>query len=105
MYLNLLYISIIIVFIIDISGVIDEVEYILGKWLKCKTKIPKPISCSLCSVWWIGLLYIIIYGKFTLFNIMIVAIYSILTPIIKNLIIFIKELFSYIIDKLFSTLK
>ena len=104
MYLNLFYLTTIIVFIIDIAGFIEEVELLLGKWLKIKAKIPKPFSCSLCTTWWGGLLYIIILGKFNLFNIMIIALFSILTPILKNIIIFTKEFINYIIEKLFNTL-
>lgn len=83
-------ITFICVYIIDLSGVIDELEDIIGKWLKCKIKIPKPFSCSLCSSWWLGLLYIIIMGKFTILNIAFVAFLSFLTPNIYNILIALK---------------
>lgn len=90
LYINILMITFICVYIIDLSGVIDELEDIIGKWLKCKIKIPKPFSCSLCSSWWLGLLYIIIMGKFTILNIAFVAFLSFLTPNIYNILIALK---------------
>lgn len=90
LYINILMITFICVFIIDLSGVIDELENMIGKWLKCKIKIPKPMCCSLCSSWWLGLLYIIIMGKFTLLNIAFVAFLSFLTPNIYNILIALK---------------
>lgn len=83
-------ITFICVYIIDLSGIIDELEDMIGKWLKCKIKIPKPFSCSLCSSWWLGLLYIIIMGKFTILNIAFVAFLSFLTPNIYNVLIALK---------------
>lgn len=90
LYINILMITFICVYIIDLSGAIDELEDIIGKWLKCKIKIPKPFSCSLCSSWWLGLLYIIIMGKFTILNIAFVAFLSFLTPNIYNILIALK---------------
>lgn len=90
LYLNILMITFICVYIIDLSGIIDELENIIGKWLKCKIKIPKPFSCSLCSSWWLGLLYIIIMGKFTILNIAFVAFLSFLSPNIYNVLIALK---------------
>lgn len=90
LYINILMLTFICVYIIDLSGVIDELEDIIGKWLKCKIKIPKPFSCSLCSSWWLGLLYIIIMGKFTILNIAFVAFLSFLTPNIYNVLIALK---------------
>lgn len=90
LYINILMITFICVYIIDLSGIIDELEDMIGKWLKCKIKIPKPFSCSLCSSWWLGLLYIIIMGKFTILNIAFVAFLSFLTPNIYNVLIALK---------------
>lgn len=90
LYINILMLTFICVYIIDLSGVIDELEDIIGKWLKCKIKIPKPFSCSLCFSWWLGLLYIIIMGKFTILNIAFVAFLSFLTPNIYNILIALK---------------
>jgi hypothetical protein len=84
-------ITFICVFIVDISGFIDEVETMLGKWLKGKVRIPKPFSCSLCLSWWINLIYLLCIGKFTLGYIALVALFAILTPVISTIIIAVRE--------------
>lgn len=90
---NLLVITFIIVFIIDLSGIIDELEKMIAKWLKVtKVHIPKPFSCSLCSTWWLGLLYLIIIGQFTIPYIGYVALLAYLTPVWMNVLIALKEL-------------
>lgn len=91
MILDLIQITFICVFIIDISGFIDEAEVMLGKWLKGKVIIPKPFSCSLCMSWWVNLVYLLCVGQFTLTNITIVAIFAILTPVISTFVIWVRE--------------
>lgn len=104
MWLKLLILTSIIVFIIDLSGFIDEVERILSKWIKAKVLIPKPFSCSLCISWWIGLLYLLVYGKFTIIWIGYVALLSLLTTTIYNGLLMIRDLLNKIIDWVYNTL-
>ena len=90
--IKLLIIQFIIVFIIDLSGVIDELEKMIAKWLKVpKVRIPKPFSCSLCSTWWIGIIYLIVMGQFTILMLGYVALLAYLTPVSYNFLIMIKE--------------
>lgn len=81
--MNLLFLSLIIVFIIDYSGIVQEVEEVLQKWLKMPNKahIPKPFSCSLCMTWWTGLIYLIIAGQFTFMAVAYVALLSAFTTV------------------------
>lgn len=104
MMLKLLILTCIIVFIIDLSGIITEMENILSKWLKAKILIPKPFSCSLCLTWWIGLLYLLVYGKFTIIWIGYVALLSLLTTTIYNGLLMIRDLLNKIIDWVYNTL-
>ena len=92
-YINLLIIQLIIVFVIDISGFIDEgIEPALAKILKQKkVKLKKPFSCSLCMTTWIGLIYILIYGSFTIPMIGYVFLLAYLTPIAYNFLLMVME--------------
>lgn len=92
-YINLLIIQLIIVFVIDISGFIDEgIEPALAKILKQKkVKLKKPFSCSLCMTTWIGLIYILIYGSFTIPMIGYVFLLAYLTPIAYNFLLMVRE--------------
>lgn len=98
MILDLLMISVIICFIIDISGIIENIEWYLGKWLGGKVIIPKPFSCSLCLTFWVGLIWLIVQGEVTLFNIMAVCLLSALTEQITNTITLFKQLIARLQD-------
>ena len=103
MYINLLLLTVLIVYIIDLSGIITQIEWWLQKWLKVnKVTIPKPFSCSFCLSWWLGLIYLITINHITLTMICYVAMLSFLTPIINDIIILIRHLLKKIIDKIYS---
>lgn len=90
-YLDLFLIAFLCVFIIDYSGVIDSVD----SWLQKRFKnpfvhLPKPFSCSLCSSWWTGLIWLIIEGSFTVPNIAYVAFLSAMTPVMLRLLYFVR---------------
>lgn len=76
--LSLLFIQVIVVFIVDISGAIDSLKSGL-KWLLTKGKmnssnyVLKPFDCSLCMTWWTCLIYLLCVGKFTIPYIAFVA--------------------------------
>ena len=97
---NLLLMAFIIVFAIDYSGFIEEMDKILTKVFKSKVPlhIPKPLSCSLCLTFWLGLIYLICVNQFTLLNIAGVIVVSAFTPEILAFIYLMKDLFNNIID-------
>lgn len=97
MILDLFLITIIICFIIDISGIIESIEWWLSKWLKVNCKIPKPFSCSLCMTFWMGLIWISIFD-FTLLNFVYVCLFATLSENISNFIIIIKQLVTKVQD-------
>lgn len=103
MVFKLLFIAFICVFIIDYSGLIDELDKILTKVFKSRVPlhVPKPFSCSLCSTWWTGLIYLLIAGQFNLLNIFILGLICCLTPEILSIIYFIKDL----INKIFTVIE
>ena len=110
MILNLIYIAIILVFIIDYSGVITSIEDFASRTVshagrKIHIKIPRPFSCSLCSMWWSGLIYIIVTGNFSFENLAIVALISASTIIIADIMEFIRDLALTIISKLRTVFK
>ena len=97
MILDLFLITIIICFIIDISGIVDTIEWWLSKWLKVTCKVPKPFSCSLCMTFWVGLIWISIFD-FTLLNFVYVCLFATLSEQISNMIIIIKQLVQWVQD-------
>ena len=98
---NLLMISFIICFIVDISGIIESIESALSKWLKGKAQIPKPFNCSLCMTFWVGLIYVMCINC-TLVNVLLVCVVSALTEHITSVIIIIKQLIAWLFDKIIN---
>ena len=90
-------ITVIICFIVDISGIIESIEWWLSKWLKGNVKIPMPFSCSLCMSWWIGLIWIIIYG-FSLKNLFILSVIVMLSEQITQLLLTVRYSIHKLID-------
>ena len=105
MIIELILIQLIIVFIIDLSGVVDSIKLFISKHLT-KNKIVttnfsiKPFDCSLCSTWWIGLIYLLICHSFTIPYIALVALLSYLTPLSSSILLLIKDLAIFLINKL-----
>lgn len=99
---NLFLIGFIVVFIIDYSGFIEEADKILTKALKSKypLHIPKPFSCSLCSTFWLGLIYLLCVGQFNLLNIAGVIVVSAFTPEILSIIYFAKDFINMVFDEI-----
>lgn len=89
--LDVIFIQIIVCFIIDLSGFIQSLEDGLSKLLKFKCVIPKPFSCSLCSGWWINLIYLIAVHQFTLPYVVFVAIISFFSKNISGVLRWIQE--------------
>ena len=105
MIVDLLLITLIIVFIIDLSGIIDSIETVLSKFLNGKARVPKPFSCSLCMTWWVGLIYLLCIHQFTLIWISIVALFAFLTPVFSAILVWLRETLIWVVDKAYNALK
>ena len=95
--LDLLCISIILVFITDITDFPSNVKKWIS-WVLTKGKIVKDgyrlhlIDCSTCQLWWAGIIYLLCTGNFTLPYLVVVAMLSCLADMIKDAIILLKDL-------------
>lgn len=105
MIIDLILIQLIIVFIIDLSGAVESLKLFISKILT-KGKIQttnfdlKPFTCSLCSTWWIGLIYLLVCHSFTIPYIALVALLSFLTPLSSSILLLIKDLAIFLVNKL-----
>ena len=106
--INLFILTCIIVFIIDLSGFVDEmVKRLYYKYIKVgdyHTLIPKlkPLTCSLCLSFWVGLIYLLITLQFTIIMIGYVCLLSFLTPIIGDILVMIKDALNKIINLIYK---
>ena len=93
---DILLIAVIIVVIIDISGFIDSLKSGLKKVLtKGRMSDPyyslKPFDCSFCMTWWTGLIWLLVIHNVTLWMLAYLLLICVMTPVIKDVIILIRE--------------
>ena len=99
--LNLLLLTFVICFIVDVSGFFTFVKKFVASRLEHKyknlkyedIKIPF-VTCSLCTVWWTGIIYLLCVGEFTIFNLTFTALLALLASNISGLMLTIKDYFS-----------
>ena len=99
-YVNLIALSAVIAYITEVSGIIDNLKYALGRWLGVTVSRLKPLDCSLCMTWWCGLIYIICVGECSVINIAVVALLSALAHNIAEVIMLMSDSISLGIDKI-----
>jgi hypothetical protein len=102
---DLLLIAICVVAIIDISGIIDEIESKLSKWLNGKVKLGKPWNCSFCMYHHISVIYLLCIGELTLQLYTFILILAILTPVIATFLILVRETLNWLLEKVYNALK
>lgn len=94
---HLILISLVVCFIVDVSGIVDSVKHLIwSKWIKVgdyhQLHFP-PFDCSLCMTFWSGLIYLLVTpGAFTIPYIAFVALLSLLSSKITGLEIFVQDL-------------
>ena len=102
--LNALFITIISVLIIDISGFIDNVKRLIfrllnGGSIKYKEYGLKPLDCSFCFSFWVNLVFLVVSG-FTIWGLLVILIFSWSTVYIRELFFLFDSWLLYIISKL-----
>lgn len=103
---NLFLITLVVCFIIDCSGFIDDgLKPLVARFVNRKStikvkpediSIPKPFSCSLCLTFWTGIIYICIIGEFTFVNLFIVSMLALLSSNISGFMFLIKDILATI---------
>ena len=106
--LNLLFIAIVIVYTIDLSGFVDEIvkrlydKYVgVGDYHNVIPKL-KPLSCATCLNFWVGTIYIIAAGAFSFPMLAYVCMLSFLSSTIGDFLTLIKDALTKIINKLYE---
>lgn len=105
--IDLILIAVIVVFIIDISGVVNSIKSGL-KWVMTKGKLNssdyrlKPFDCSLCMNFWTSLIYLLIIGKFTLPYIACVCVICCFLSFLKNAILLVGEILLSMTEKIYK---
>lgn len=105
MFSNIIIITICVVFIVDISGVIDSIKGFLSLWSGKNILHLKPFDCSLCMTFWVGLVYILCYHSLTLENILLLCLCSSVSSIIADVYTLILETLKALIRVMFDLIE
>ena len=103
--LNIFIINLLVVFVVDLSGFIPELESVLSKSLRFKVRIPKPFSCSLCLTWWTALLYLVLSYNLTLPYVLAAAAVSLFSKNTGGFIRWIQEALVKLEDSLYKLIR
>lgn len=101
--MNLIYISLIVCYVIDLSGIIDSIE--------SKVKLTKPFNCSRCMTLWTTLFYVVIssispiekcYGLLSIpmYKIFLCFMLSFMSDIMTNILMLVRDIFANLLFKL-----
>lgn len=99
-YLDIFLLSLLVVYIVDLSGFTEAWLSAFSRWLGRTVREVRPFTCSLCMVWWTGVVYAIVTGRFCLPILAYTALLSYLSMTISHFMIFINELLLVCISKL-----
>ena len=102
-YIDLLLVAAIIIYIVDLSGFTESWRAALTRFLKAKDLKPiRPFDCGQCMTWWVCLIYAICEREFTLPVMAYIAALSFLSIPIGQMMIFIREGMTFLINKMMN---
>lgn len=107
--INVLILTTIVCFIVDVSGIVDSVKRRIWKWLFKDREYNefqlKPFDCSLCLSFWVGLIYIICLGQFNIPMIGYVCLMSLLSGVITKMMKLVVIFLEVVQDKILSKIE
>lgn len=90
----------IVVFIVDLSGIVDSIKEAIGRWLKVKVNRIKPLDCSLCMTFWVGLIVLLAEGEFSFPMVSLVCLCAYLTQPLKGALILLSDAITSFLNKI-----
>lgn len=106
---ELLIINLVSIFVIDLSGFIDEFKRMLSKMLTHNNIVKsdfriKPFDCSFCMTFWLCLLFTIVTGQFTFVSLLLIITVTYFTDVTRQLLLLIKDLIIKLINTVYDRL-
>ena len=89
--IDLILVAMVTIYIVDLSGFTDTWLKALSAYKGRKISQLKPFSCSLCMVWWVCLIFLVISRKCSLPMVAFSALLSLLSVPIGQLLMLIRE--------------
>ena len=101
---ELILVAMITIYVVDLSGFTDTWLKFLSAYKGRKITELKPFSCSLCMVWWVCLAYLVTTSQLTLSLVAFTALLSFLSIPMGQILVLLREVILYIVNKLMSRL-
>lgn len=91
---DLVLVAFITIYIVDISGFTQSWRALVAKLLGVSEDALRPLppfDCSLCMVWWVSLVYLLVTGTFTLPWIALAALLSMMAFPFGQMLVLVRE--------------
>ena len=98
--IDLILVALVTIYIVDLSGFTETWLNILSNYRGRKITGLKPFSCSLCMVWWVCLIFLLVTGNLTLPMVAFSALLSFLSVPLGQMMHLIRETILMVINKL-----
>lgn len=98
--IDLLLIQVIVVILIDISGIVQSVEGLIARMLSLKKVSIYMLECSFCMNHHTAVIYLLLTGALSLKNYCFVLILSFLTSVTKDLLWGVRDRLIKLVSKL-----
>lgn len=99
-YLNITLLAVVVVFVVDISGIVETLKEGIGKLLKIKVGRLRPFDCSLCMVWWSCLIYALCVGAFSIPMIAYISLLALLSLRIADTLRLVSDIIGAIVERI-----
>lgn len=99
-YLDITLLAVVVVFVVDISGIVETLKEGIGKLLKIKVGRLRPFDCSLCMVWWSCLIYALCVGVFSIPMIAYISLLALLSLRIADTLRLISDIIGAVVERI-----
>lgn len=101
-YIRIFLLALIVVFIVDVSGVVASVKHTLSRWLMAPVKRLKPFDCSLCMVFWSGVVYLLAVREMCMSTVAYLCILSLLASELAEALRLLRDIIGLGLTKVFN---
>lgn len=103
--MEMLMISVVTVYIVDLSGFTEHWRDALARWLKVgKLRPLPPFDCGQCMTWWGCLIYVLCIGEISLWTVAWSALLAFMSTVMGNFLLLLRDMLLGFINKLYNRL-
>lgn len=104
-YGDITLVSVLAVYIVDLSGFTDSWRAALARWLgrPCSALRPlPPFDCGQCMSWWSSLVYALCVGELSLYTVSWSTLLAFLSPFTGQLLLLVREALLWAVRRMFD---